>query len=200
MLKESIGVRWWPVQTSTSFWRNKEPMHAASLPTVVWAPHIECNSNQVQHVKYKLAKLYGSSSKRFLDRTKMRPIPPFNNVNSTESKENYGIVVARWLAFTSKLGKDTTWEILQNLLLDHKIKDSGLSLRSVPMSIESSKYPGFSVFHAIDWAISLDWPPIWETWPQNGIWMLLQQNLWKDTKTLLGILKWSRYHPQPMYG
>jgi hypothetical protein len=79
---------------------------------------------------------------------KMRLIPPFNTVIPAESKEKCGMVVARQLAFTSKLGKATTWEFLQNLLLDHKNKDSDLSLRS--MNIESSKYPGFPVFHAID--------------------------------------------------
>lgn len=167
MLKVCIGIRWRPVRTSTSFRRNKEPTNVANPPAVVRALHIECDSNQVQRVKHKLAKLYGSSCKRFPDGTKMRLIPPFNTVISAESKEKYGIVVARQSAFTSKLGKATTWEFSQNLLLDHKNKDSGLSLRSVLMNIESSRYPGCPVFHAIDRAYGSDNGVTFNFLPEN---------------------------------
>jgi hypothetical protein len=102
--------------------------HSIEQPIPVCALHIECDSTQVQRVKHKLAMLYGSSSKRFPDGTKMRLIPPFNTVISAESKEKYGIVMARQSAFTAKLGSGTSWEFSQNLLLDHKNKDSGLSL------------------------------------------------------------------------
>ncbi len=104
----------------------------------------------MQTIKHKIAKLYGSAVKTFPDGTKMRLIPPYQSVISEESKTKYGRVVARQAAFTSKLALATTREFSNNLLLDHKNKDSGLSLRTVLMNIKSSKYPGSSVFHSID--------------------------------------------------
>jgi hypothetical protein len=149
MLKENIGVRWRPVRTSNNFRQTKEANPLANRAPPVRALHVECDSNHVQRIKHKLVKLYGSTSKRFPDGTKMRLIP-YNTVISAESKEKYGIVVARQAAFTAKLCTGQSWEFLQNLLLDQKNKDSGRSLRTVLMDIQSSKFPGFPVFHAID--------------------------------------------------
>ena len=53
-------------------------------------------------------------------------------------------------AFTSKLASSTTKEISNNLLIGHKNKEYGLSLQTVLKYIQSSKYPGSSVFHLID--------------------------------------------------
>ena len=156
MLKENIGVRWRPVRTTNNFRRTKEPNPPANRAPPVRALHIECDSTQVQRIKHKLAKLYGSSSKRFPDGTKMRLIPPYNTVISAESKEKYGIVVARQAAFTAKLCTGQSWEFSQNLLLDLKNRDSGRSLRTVLMDIKSSKFPDFPVFHAIDKAWGSD--------------------------------------------
>ena len=120
MLKENIGVRWRPVRTSNNFRRTKESNLPANRAPPVRALHVECDSNHVQRIKHKLAKLYGSTSKRFPDGTKMRLIPPYNTVISAESKEKYGIVVARQAAFTAKLCTGQSWEFSQNLLLDQK--------------------------------------------------------------------------------
>jgi hypothetical protein len=141
MLKENIGVRWRPVRTTNNFRRTKEPNPLANRAPPVRALHIECDSTQVQRIKHKLAKLYGSTSKRFPDGTKMRLIPPYNTVISAESKEKYGIVVARQAAFTAKLCTGQSWEFSQNLLLDLTNRDSGRSLRTVLMDIKSSKFP-----------------------------------------------------------
>jgi hypothetical protein len=146
---EEIGVRWRPVCTSSSFNRKKQDQNSDDR-NQVRALHIECDSKKVQFVKHKIAKLYGTTVKQFPDGTKMRLIPPFQSVISEDSKTKYGRVVARQAAFTSKLASATTREFSNNLLLDHKNKDSGLSLRTVLMNIQSSKYPGSSVFHSID--------------------------------------------------
>ena len=147
---EAIGVRWRPVRTSSFFNRRKQDQRTPEASNQVRALHIECDSKKVQSVKHKIAKLYGSSVKNFPDGTKMRLIPPFQSVISEESKTKYGRVVARQAAFTSKLASATTREFSNNLLLDHKNNDSGLSLRTVLMNIKSSKYPESSVFHSID--------------------------------------------------
>jgi hypothetical protein len=107
MLKESIGVRWRPVRRYINFRCNTDP--SGDRPTLVLASHLECDSTLVQRIKHKLAKLYGSSSKRFPEGTKMRLIPSFNTVVSAESKEKHGIVVARQAAFTPKLCSAMTW-------------------------------------------------------------------------------------------
>jgi hypothetical protein len=86
----------------------------------------------------------------------MRLIPPISTIISKESKEKYGLVAARQAAFTSKIGVGTSWEFSQNLLLDHKHKILGSSLCEAIMSIESSKYPGFPVFHTVDKAWGSD--------------------------------------------
>lgn len=148
--KEEIGIRWRPVRTSTNFNRRKADQPPPDPNSIVRALHIECDSSKLHSVKYKIAKLYGSNVKTFPDGTKMRLIPPYQSVISAESKTKYGRVVARQAAFTTKLASSTTWEFSNNLLLDHKNKDSGLSLRMVLMSIPSQKFPGSPVFHSID--------------------------------------------------
>lgn len=132
------------LQTNQLHWAQDTPRE------VIRALHLECESSRAQMVKHKIAKIYGSSSKSFPDNTKMRLIPPFNSVNSAESKEKYGIVVARQAAFTSKYCAGQSGEFPQNLLLDHKKRDSGSSSRMLIMQIESSKFSGHPVFHAID--------------------------------------------------
>jgi hypothetical protein len=64
----------------------------------------------------------------------MQLIPPYQSVIPEESKTKYGRVVAHQAAFTSKLASATK-EFSNNLLLHHKNKDSGLSLRTVLMNI-----------------------------------------------------------------
>jgi hypothetical protein len=57
----------------------------------------------------------------------MQPIPPFQSVISEESKTKYGRVVACQAAFTSKLESATTREFSNNLMIDYKNKNFGLS-------------------------------------------------------------------------
>jgi hypothetical protein len=148
---EAIGVRWRPVRTSSSFNRRKQDQQNSDAGNQARAAlHIECDSKKVQSVKHKIAKLYGSSVKEFLDGTKMCLIPPFQSVMSEENKTKYGRVVACQAVFTSKLASSTTKEISNNLLIGHKNKEYGLSLQTVLKYIQSSKYPGSSVFHLID--------------------------------------------------
>lgn len=46
-------------------------------------------------------------------------IPTISTIISQQSKEKYGLVVAKQAAFTAHLVTGTSWEFSQNLLLDH---------------------------------------------------------------------------------
>jgi hypothetical protein len=154
LTKEKVGARWRTVRTSNTFQRRRNTQSDKSPP--IQAIHLECDSRMVQSIKYKIAKLYSSTTNTFPDGTKMRLIPPISTIISKESKEKYGLVVARQAAFTSKIATGTSWEFSQNLLLDHKHKTTGLTLREAIMGIESSKYPGLPVFHTVDKAWGSD--------------------------------------------
>jgi hypothetical protein len=75
---EKIGARWRLIRTSTNIRRNKGP--PTQKAPEVHALHQECDSNVSQYVKHKIARLYSSTTTNFLDRTKMRMIPPISTI------------------------------------------------------------------------------------------------------------------------
>lgn len=81
---------------------------------------------------------------------KIRLIPPISTIISQQSKEKYGLVIAKQEALSAHLAMGTTWEFSQNLLLDCTDKNSNKSLRQVIMDNPSSKFPGKPVFHTLD--------------------------------------------------
>jgi hypothetical protein len=62
----------------------------------------------MQRIKHKVACLYSSSSTNFPDGTKMRLIPTISSIISQDSKEKYGLVVAKQAAFSEKIGTGTS--------------------------------------------------------------------------------------------
>jgi len=48
------------------------------------------------------------------------------------------------------MGTGTSWDFSQNLLLDHVYKETELSVREIIMQIESTRFLGHPVFHAVD--------------------------------------------------
>lgn len=145
LIGEPIGVRWRPVRTTSTFQRN--------MPTpvnVVRALHLEGDSTRAHILKHKLACYYDSKSTQFPDGTRMRLIPPFNKVISAYSKSKYGEVVSRQAKFTERLASQSTWEFSSNLILDRLHPRLNKSIRDVLLAIESSKFPGTSLFHTID--------------------------------------------------
>ena len=117
---------------------------------IVRALHIEGPSDRAHEIRTKLAKWYSSSSKSFPDGTKMRLIPPFHTIISTDSKAKFGTLVARQEALNRRLAYSNSTEFATNLTLDKPEPKTGISLRQILMSITSSVYENTPVFHSID--------------------------------------------------
>jgi len=73
-LGELIGLKWKQVRTTEGF-RKPDPNNPQCK---VLALHIEGPSKGAPEICNKLSRWYSSSSKKFLDGTKMRLIPPVN--------------------------------------------------------------------------------------------------------------------------
>jgi hypothetical protein len=101
-------------------------------------------------VHNKMSKWHSSSSSSFLDGTKMRLIPPINNILSREGKMKMATLLMHQEALNSCLAFTTSWEFATNLLLDKISPNSNISLPQVIMRIQSSAFPNCGVFHTID--------------------------------------------------
>jgi hypothetical protein len=143
---EIVGVKWKPVRTTEGF-KKKEPTDTS---IIVRALHIEGPADKANEIRTKLSKWYSSASTSFPDGTKMRLIPPFHTIISSDNKIKFGTLVARQEAINKRLATSTTWEFATNLTLDKPEPQSGKTLRQVLMSIPSSVYTGVPVFHSID--------------------------------------------------
>jgi hypothetical protein len=149
---ETLGVKWKPIRTTEGFTK-RDPS-----AVIVRALHIEGPSDRAHEIRLKLAKWYSSSSTSFPDGTKMRLIPPFHTIISSDSKIKFGTLVARQEALNRRLAYSTTTEFATNLTLDKPEPKSGISLRQILMNIPSSVYDNTPVFHTIDRA-----------WKDNGV-------------------------------
>ncbi len=131
---ETLGVKWKPIRTTEGFTK-RDPS-----AVIVCALHIEGPSDRAHEIRLKLAKWYSSSSTSFPDGTKMRLIPPFHTIISSDSKIKFGTLVARQEALNHRLAYSTTTEFATNLTLDKPEPKSGISLRQILMNIPSSVY------------------------------------------------------------
>ncbi len=161
---ESIGAKWKPIRTTDGFNRKKEPNDPSQI---VRAIHLECASDKVHNIRQKLSTWYGSSSKSFPDGTTMRLVPPFITILSPANKIKYGSLVARQAALSSRLGTSQYGEMSTNLTLDRPEPKTGISLRTLLMTIPSTEFPGTPLFHTIDKQWRSDNAVIFSFLPEN---------------------------------
>lgn len=145
LCNEHIGVKWKFIRTSDGF--KKWDPSDKSRP---YALHVEGPNNKLLECRQTLLDWYGSDSKSFPDGTKMRLIPPWQNIFAQENKVKVGTLVARQVALNERYAHATTYELSTNWLLDKPCPATKLSLHQVLMNIKSSKFPACSLFHTID--------------------------------------------------
>lgn len=114
------------------------------------ALHIEGHSDRAHGVRTKLSKWYSSAFKFFPDCSKLRLIPPFNTTLSTKNRLKFATLITRQKALNRRLACTTPREFATNILLDKPESSSGKSLRQVLIEIQSTVYPGTSVFYTIN--------------------------------------------------
>lgn len=112
------------------------------------ALHLECSLARVHEARKKITALYGSTSTQFPDGTKMRLVPTFTSVFSSNNKGKFASCIARQDAIIKGLATCTTWEMASNLVLDRK-SPSGQSFHQLMMSIQHSETK-LPLFHTID--------------------------------------------------
>jgi hypothetical protein len=146
LIQEPIRLKWKQIRTTTGYVKrdpNDESEKAKAL-------HIEGPADRAHEIRAKLSKYYGASAKTFPDGAKMRFIPPFTTIISSNNKLKHPMLVARQLAINQRIGYGTTSEIVSYLALDKKTPSTGNTLRQVLMNIPSSTHEGVPVFHSID--------------------------------------------------
>ncbi len=80
----------------------------------------------------------------------MRLVTPFITILSSANKIKYGSLVARQSALSSQIGTTQYGEMSTNLTLDRPEPKTGISLRQILISIQSTEFPGTPLFHTID--------------------------------------------------
>jgi len=138
----NLGVKWKPIRTTTGLNRKKDPQ---DLSETINALHVECAVDKVQEVRKKLSLWYDSASLTFPDGTKMRLVPTFSSILSTQNKAKFASCLARQAALSSGMAVGRTWEMSTNLMLD-VIE----IFRQIMMSIKPMDSNEVSLFHTID--------------------------------------------------
>jgi len=115
--KENIGIKWKPIRTTAGEHKRKE---SGNPNEKIYALHIECATDRLHKVRKKLSVWYSSQSTEFLDGTKMRLVPTFASVLSSNNKIKLSSCLARQAALAAGLATASTWEMSTNLLLDKK--------------------------------------------------------------------------------
>jgi hypothetical protein len=135
-----LGIKWKPIRTTEGF-KKRDPNDPQELTRAL---HIEGPADRAHKLCTKLSQWYSSASNNFPDGTKIRLIPPFSTILSTDNKQKFATLVTRQDTLNKRLAQTTTREFATNLLLDKKDPVSDKSLRQLLMEIPSSAYPGTS--------------------------------------------------------
>jgi hypothetical protein len=147
LIGENIGVKWKPIRTMAGGFKKKEEGNPNEK---IYALHIECAMDRLQQVRQKLGVWYNSQSIKFPDRTKMRLVPTFASVLSSNNRTKFASCLARQVALAAGLASANTWEMTTNLLLDKKDPSTGKSLRDIMMALSPRSNPSAPLFHTFD--------------------------------------------------
>ena len=142
---ENIGVKWKPVRT-TGPAKKRDPNDSSDK---AYALHLECSTDRIHEARQKLTAMYGSSSTQFPDGTKMRLVPIYTSVFSSNNRGKFASCIARQIALLKGLNTCTTWEMSSNLALDRKDPNTGKSFRQLVMALRHSETQ-LPLFHTVD--------------------------------------------------
>jgi hypothetical protein len=143
----NLGVKWKPIRMTKGLNRKKDPQ---DLSEKINALHVKCAMDKVQEVRKKLSFWYDSASITFPDGTKMRLVPTFSSILSTQNKAKFASCLARQAALSSGMAVGTTWEMSTNLMLDVMDPSSKKTFQQIMMSIKPMDSNEVSLFHTID--------------------------------------------------
>jgi hypothetical protein len=145
LIGEKISIKYKNVRTTTF---NKKDPNDISEPTR--ALHVEAPIERASEIRAKLRRLYGKGTRSFPDGTKMRIIPTFKAVFSSEGKSGFGTLVSLQSALQQKIATGNSWEFNSNLALDEICPADGKTLRELIMEIPSSSDSTIPLFHSVD--------------------------------------------------
>lgn len=146
LIQEPIGLKWKQIRTTTGYVK-RDPNDTSEKAKAL---HVEGPADRAHEIRAKLSQYYGASSTVFPDGTKMRFIPPFNTIVSSNNKMKFPTLVARQLAINQRIGTGTSGELVTYLALDKQNPNTGRTLRQVLMDIPSSNHENVPVFHSMD--------------------------------------------------
>jgi hypothetical protein len=142
LIGEKISIQYKNVRTTTF---NKKDPNDISEPTR--ALHVEAPIERASEIRAKLRRLYGKGTRSFPDGTKMRIIPTFKAVFSSEGKSGFGTLVSLQSALQQKIATGNSWEFNSNLALDEICPTDGKTLRELIMEIPSPSDSTIPLFH-----------------------------------------------------
>jgi hypothetical protein len=100
---EKIGARWQTIWTTTSLQLSGANLNRPK-PVGIHA------TRMAQYAKHKVTQFYGANCPFFLDGTIIWLVPTISSIIAQDSKEKFGLVVAKQEAFLSKVCTGTSWE------------------------------------------------------------------------------------------